>query len=393
MAIFGIPFFAAGLAVILIGLGIIVPSNADEMDGWVWPALVVFGGVFAAVGGGLMFGRRWIILDRAQGRIQDAWGLVVPMKVTEHPLYSFSAIHLLHEPGDSDTAESFPVLLTGATVSKPVRLSAGRTYGEARKVGEHVAAFLGFPFLDKSTDNEIAIPIDRAINEETTAQPIVAPESLDTSPPPLLKCSVSSDNGSTVIDIPGPGFTARTVIPAVIPLLFVLFVLYQFWGPFDISDAPPPVQVMMVVFFAAFILLPLSAAVGGFLKGAFGRTRVIVNAEGIEIVELGGIRRRTKHIPRKDILGLDYGIQPTKAQVERQTTEMAQQRFQGRSEGAKQIPEGVLRMLQKLALSRGAKGITLKTRAGLLSFGEGLPDDEVKYLYHLVLRTLKSANV
>jgi len=63
MAIFGIPFFAAGLAVILIGLGIIVPSNADEMDGWVWPALVVFGGVFAAVGGGLMFGRRWIILD------------------------------------------------------------------------------------------------------------------------------------------------------------------------------------------------------------------------------------------------------------------------------------------------------------------------------------------
>ena len=35
-----------------------------------------------------------------------------------------------------------------------------------------------------------------------------------------------------------------------------------------------------------------------------------------------------------------------------------------------------------------SKGITVKCRKGLFTFGAGLPDDEVRYLHALVVRAL-----
>jgi len=63
LSIFGVLFLGAGVFVTLIGLGTIEPDKADEIPAWGWPLIVLTGAVFVAVGGGLVFGRSWIMID------------------------------------------------------------------------------------------------------------------------------------------------------------------------------------------------------------------------------------------------------------------------------------------------------------------------------------------
>lgn len=80
MSVFGLPFFVAGVFMFLVTLGAVPVSNADEMPGWGWPALVLMGAAFTAVGGTLVFGRSWTTIDTTQRAVIKQWGLVVPLK-------------------------------------------------------------------------------------------------------------------------------------------------------------------------------------------------------------------------------------------------------------------------------------------------------------------------
>ena len=63
MSAFGLPFFAAGVFVILSVAGVIPISNASDVRGWASVAMAFMGLVFTAVGGTLVFGRIWTTLD------------------------------------------------------------------------------------------------------------------------------------------------------------------------------------------------------------------------------------------------------------------------------------------------------------------------------------------
>ena len=63
MGAFGVPFFAAGVFMILSVAGVIPISNASEMPPWGWLALAFMGLVFTGVGGTFVFGRAWTTLD------------------------------------------------------------------------------------------------------------------------------------------------------------------------------------------------------------------------------------------------------------------------------------------------------------------------------------------
>ncbi len=114
LSIFGIPFFAAGVLVCLIPLGVLVPENADELPWWTWPLMLAMGLAFVAVGGHLVFGRRWISIDRTRGIVAREWGLLVPLKSEELSLQSYSAVVLRFDAGDSDTPDRYPIVLPGS---------------------------------------------------------------------------------------------------------------------------------------------------------------------------------------------------------------------------------------------------------------------------------------
>ncbi len=86
LSLFGIPFLAAGIFMVLTGLHIISVSNSKELPPWARPAIFLMGVAFVAVGGSLVFGRRWVTLDSGKGIIIKQRGLLVPLRTERFPL-------------------------------------------------------------------------------------------------------------------------------------------------------------------------------------------------------------------------------------------------------------------------------------------------------------------
>ena len=101
MSVFGLPFFGAGIFLFLTLFGIIPMSNADDMPTLVGPLLVVMAVAFTTVGGALVFGRAWTVVDRAQREVIKQWGLVVPLRERTTPIDSYTAVRLGFVEGDS----------------------------------------------------------------------------------------------------------------------------------------------------------------------------------------------------------------------------------------------------------------------------------------------------
>lgn len=74
-------------------------------------AAVIFGIIFTAVGGVLVFGRQGLIIDRRQNRVVQWQGLVVPLRQTFHPLDRFGGVRLDFLRVDKTT--TYPIRLKG----------------------------------------------------------------------------------------------------------------------------------------------------------------------------------------------------------------------------------------------------------------------------------------
>ncbi len=390
--LFGIPFFVAGIFVSLIGLGILPVENADEVPAWAWPLIVLMGLVFVAVGGGLVFGRSWITLDTSRGRVVKQQGLLVPMRQQEYSLHDYHAVAIRFEAGDSDTADRYPVILKANGNSADLTLSSSTQYGEARQGAAFVARFLRLPLVDASTDHESVIvwgQVDETFQERLRSSD---DRREDEVRPIIMRSQIhESDSGLHVL-IPGPGFRPSALLGFAIPggiLAFVVPNLVQF---FRQTETPQFVQagfISLIVFL--FGLLPLLAVIHAVIEAMRSHTLVTAASDGITIEERGAWRTRRTRVPAEEILDLDYGTAQTALQDARRSAE----RYVAQSGRLASLPKGYdtssprwLSLSNKLVKSRG---VTLKCRSGLYTFGAGLPDEEVGYLYLAIKRALAGA--
>ena len=111
LSLFGLPFFAAGVFLLLTAMGVIPVKGSEKLEAWGLPVIGLMGVAFTAVGGGLVFGRSWTTLDVTQRAVLKSSGLIVPMKETSRPLDDFTAVTIGFIEGDSDSADRFPVAL------------------------------------------------------------------------------------------------------------------------------------------------------------------------------------------------------------------------------------------------------------------------------------------
>ena len=392
LSLFGLPFFLAGIFVALIGVRVVPVANAADVPAWAWPLIFLMGLAFVAVGGGLIFGRRWITLDRVQGTISKRWGLVVPMRGETHNLRDYDAVALRFEAGDSDTADRYPVVLKAKAGQADLALSTSTQYGESREKAAAVARFLGFPLVDASTDHESVTTAEQA---DATFQERVraGDDHREEAVRPLRMLSQVRDAGSAVeIVLPGPGFRPGSLIGFAVSAGLLMYAAPQLLLFFRQTRTPEPVQFVFVgVVVLLFVLVPLRGVVGSILLAGRGRTVVTSSGEGIAIAEHGAWRVKTTRVPAADILGLDYGTADAALQSARQfAAERAAQaghtpspRWQGRP---------APRWLAVLGRFVKSKGVIVKSRSGLVAFGAGLPDDEVRYLHAIVARTLAGSD-
>ena len=92
LSIFGIPFLAGGVFAALIGAQVIPVSNRNEVPAWVYPVIFLMGLVFVAVGGALVFGRRWTTLDSGKGLVVKQSGLLVPLQKQQFQISDYDRV-------------------------------------------------------------------------------------------------------------------------------------------------------------------------------------------------------------------------------------------------------------------------------------------------------------
>ncbi|MCX5733688.1 MAG: hypothetical protein NTW68_05120 [candidate division NC10 bacterium] len=378
LALFGVPFLAAGIFVTLIGVRIVPLANARDIPAWGWPLIVLMGLAFMAVGGALVFGRRWIIVDAGRGTVSKHWGLLVPMRGETLSLAGYDAVVVRLQSGDSDSVDRYPVLLRATGGGADLPLQSTTQYGESREGAAAIAKLLRLPLVDAATTHESVLAADRA-DAPFPEQPPGADLRGDAPRPLRMKCQVRESSRTVEIILPGPGFQWRKLVGPAISVGVLSYLAPELLRFFRQTHTPEAVQTAILgftVFF--FVVIPLVGIFNAARLASRGRTLVTASPEGIVIEERGAWRARSTRLPAVEILGLDYGT--------------AEDAFASAQRGAEQrvlARRGVApRWLAVMRRFVASKGITVKSRKGLFTFGAGLPDDEVRYLHALIVRAL-----
>jgi hypothetical protein len=389
LGIFGLPFLVAGVFLVLAAVGIVPMENAAEVPAWAWPVMVGMGMVFVGVGGGLAFGRRWVTVDTGRNLVLSQWGPLVPLRTQEHRLEGFEEVRLVLRPGDGDSSDRYDVILWPRRGGKEVPLSSSALYGESRELAAAVAKFTGFTLVDASTPGGERIPPEEVDLPFQDRAPGETGGSLPAPRPIRMQSQVRESFRGVEIFLPQASFRLTKLLgPGIAMGVLVLFgpPLLQF---FRETDTPAVVQVVFMGFLAfLFLVLPLWSILHGVLLSLRGGTLVTVSGEGITLEERGAFGRKVARLPTADILGVDHGALQA-------ILSSARQEAEERIPGSRRSPPGTtadtcepgwMRILKRLAPGRG---VMVKTRKDVLSFGAGLPDDEVRYLHAIVVRALR----
>jgi len=389
LSIFGIPFFIAGIFTTLIGLRIIPVENEADIPSWSWIIIVLMGLIFTGVGGVLVFGRRWVILDISRGTLVKSVGLLVPMRQTELSLHLYDAVLLRFDPGDSDSADRYIIVLRAKDGSDGLVLYGSTQYGNSHEQAVLVAEFLKLPLVDASTDHESVIDshlVDQSFHGEPGEKKDDYPAA---TRPAVLQTQIQETASEVQIIIPDKVFKPVKLIRYIFPAFILIIIVPPFVSFFRQTDTPDIVEKVFIVIAILFLgIIPLFGLVSSIIRARKSRTIVTANAEGVKIEYRGILQTKTNHIPVTDILGMDYSTTQTVLGSVR--TRMARhgtrnQSLDYKSMGYDGSTPRWLTFIQKLVKS---KGIVVKCRSGLVTFGAGLPDEEVYYLFTIVKRVI-----
>jgi hypothetical protein len=321
--------------------------------------------------------------------VEKQWGLLVPMRSRIHQVGEYAAVMLTFEAGDSDSADRFPVSLKGrGGASLP--LCSSTQYAEARAWARDIARHFRLEIEDATTDHPRRMPADAA---ELTIQERLRTEPADEAilgRPATARSEVVHENGATIIRIPAtrvhPALFALMVLPAAIPLI-VFNPLAHF---FRRTNTPAPVGWFFLGFLLfMFIGIPGMIAFNAFLRSRRGRTIVTISQSGVRIQGRGAwFTTTTASHQLSDILDVDYSTAESLLGSARRHAERSVLQSGAVPPAGPAIGRRTERILTVLSRFAKGRGVTLKTKQGLTSFGQGLSDEEIAYLYSVVKRAL-----
>ena len=388
ISVFGLPFLLAGLFIMQIPLGLIPVE--DRPEGPLFSTLIVlFGSVFAAVGSALVFGRSGIILDRGRGRVVQWWGLLVPMKRVEHMLDAIRQVEMDFSRGDKDSADTWPVKLSGEGIPKPITIAQPVDFAEARQVAEELARFLRKPLVDSSTGERVTRDPehldeswrDRMRRTQEAAAP-VPPE------PPGMRTRVERTGDGVVFHIPGPSLSTRHYIPVLFPVAFAGAVAWFFLPALLTLPMPDFIRyVFLGLIGLIFIAGPIVSALLNLLRLKNQFERITVTKAFLRVEALKQGKRTTVEIPIDEMEDL---VAPT-ARALMDTVEVpGMKKIPLGNTGTPRMPDGrpVPRLLLSLMKMAGSRGVTARSDKAVAEFAGGLDEAEVAYLFALIRKTI-----
>lgn len=371
LMLFGLPFLAAGLAIMILG----ATGKLKNESGGAAPVFLVipFGAVFAAVGAGLMFGRAGVIFDKRTNQAIKWWGLLVPMKQTVVPLDAMKEVTITKEVRRSDksTYTVYPVRVSYG--GDQFKICEPRDYQTSRHEAEEAAKFLGVELRDASGGGEgvvrQAAELDQSIREKAQAKGEVV--EIPTTPAgSRIKHMLSG--GKLTLEVPAPGVSpvmlGIVAMFCLVPVGFMAFFMKDF---FNIDEAPPLFRVFFIGFGVLF-LAPVLFVPGRMLLQGKSREKITVTPDHFELSLVSPFWTRSKSIPANEI----------------EEFELIQlDRLPEGGGDAQQVPQFV----KSLALMAGGGG-TIMARSDKLTvtFGRMLSREEAEWMHALIKRVLTS---
>ena len=385
LALFGLPFFLTGIFMILASFGIVTMRSDGEAV--TRAAAFGLGVVFTFVGALLVFGRGITSIDVGQHVVTKQWRVLLPVRRWTYQLGDYTTVTLAFVRGDSDSADKYPIGLKGTTVA-PLPLCRPTQYAEARQCAAAVARHLGLDIEDTSTDHPARVTsseVDATLQDRLRATTTAAAPAR----PSVMASDVSDGGGSLRITIPMPPLHPVLAIGGLFPAAVATGILA--WLGF--FSTPRPLALIEWIFFSllfvGFGVLPAASVVSRWLRSRVGRTIVTVTPQELRVQARGIFRTRTvTTVSASEILDVDYSTKESmmisaRRNAEAETATMRKIPSSAATSGpSTEWVFGVLSWFLK------GKGIIVKTRTGLTTFGEGLADDEIQYLHAIVRRAL-----
>ncbi len=247
MAAFGVPFLLAGIGVILAVFGGIPLKDAASVPWYARPLMLLMGTVFSLVGGTLVFGRTWTTFDANARTIVTQRGLVAPMSTTTHRIDDYTSVVLGFQPGDSDSADQFPIGLKARSGSD-LRLFSSSQYAEAREHAAAIASLLHLDIEDQSTDHTVKLSAaearmslqDRVRLNYRRGEPVARPVQ--------MRSEITAGNGRVTIVIPPQRVHAALFLVFLIPAAVPVFFVGPFFSFFRQSKTPDVVSWVFLGF-------------------------------------------------------------------------------------------------------------------------------------------------
>jgi hypothetical protein len=370
IALFGAPFFLAGVFM-LSGAAGIIPAYTESGERATPVILGPMGFVFLAIGGVMVFGRQWLILDLGRGSVLRQIGLLVPLRTSERAFSEFTAVVMTYYPGGSESVESYPVKLRGFA-AKDVKIIDPLRFDESLRMAEYLAKTLDLPLLDSTTGPETTVNPDH-VGESLRDRLSRAPETAPAEPPVAMRSEVVRSAGETRIAIPAGGLKGIGDIRVLLPLAVFLFATLIAIPTVGKSANPRTLFVILLIFGVPTIC----ASVHFMIAGKRRKTAVNASRSGLVINRLEGRKTKTTVIPIDDVLDVDFSTSDSAIRSARRSGYRA----------GEQILENApaIAALRKLVPN---PGIVVKSRSALIRFGEGLSTDELQYLAWLLRKAL-----
>jgi hypothetical protein len=293
------------------------------------------------------------------------------------------------EGGDSDSADRFPVVLKSRS-GRNLPLCTSTQYAESRACATAVGQLLQFEIEDASSDHPTRIApthADLSLQERVRLE---RTREEHAERPAAVRSEVTEQGGVVRIVIPMPRLHPVLLAVMLIPVGIALIAVAPLAQFFRQTQTPAPVSRVFLGFLGfAFVLLPATSALSAFLRSRWGRTIVTVTTEGIRIEQRGAVRTKTiASFTVSEVVDVDFSTTLSTMDSARRA---AEQRVADAGRAHVDAPVVGARTARVIAvLSRFARGrgVILKTRRSLTSFGEGLADEEVRYLHAVVRRAL-----
>jgi len=314
LMLFGLPFFAAGIGIIVAALAGVMESDSGGPPPLYFA--IPFGLIFASVGAAIMFGRAGIDIDSRASTITQWWGLLVPFKRTTTPLDDVSTVTISREVRRSknSTYTVYPIRIAGK--DNKIDIEEPRQYAKARRRAEEVAKFLDFGIEDSSTGKTVvreAGTLDMSLRDKVRAsgdRPARPPEQ-----PAGSRVAVSSAGSQATFDIPAPGLGIAGGIAVAVGLVFACIPFFFFGGVIFTTDIIEEIGRAwpVFIFFGVFTLIWLGGTLGFVLstvRRATARGHLVVDPREVTLELRSRLGTRTvtisaAELEELDLVGLD----------------------------------------------------------------------------------------